>query len=61
MNDELTMNITFTVKVNRKKWAATYGTGTDAASVHADVREYLLNAMQGQPGIEESSGSVALK
>lgn len=47
------VSVTLALDVDRETWAATYGTGEDAAGVRADVREYVANAVRGTAAVDE--------
>jgi hypothetical protein len=55
------INVNLVVEVDPSKWDAVYGNGSSPAKVREDVREYILNAVQGSPGIEESDAKVTLR
>ena len=53
--------VTLALEIDPEAWDTTYGTGTAAAAVRQDVREYVLNHVQGAAGIEETEGKVELR
>lgn len=55
---KIPIQVSMTVTVDPAAWDDIYGTGTKPATVRADVRGYLLNAVRSQPGIEESGATV---
>jgi hypothetical protein len=55
------ISVSLTIEVDPGKWDAVYGRGSSPAEVREDVREYILNAVQGSPGIEESDAEVTLR
>jgi hypothetical protein len=54
------IRVNLVIDLDRQKWNLIYGTGPGANAVRSDVREYVLNAVWGQPGIEESGAKVSL-
>jgi hypothetical protein len=54
------IRVPLTIEVDPAEWDLIYGSGKSAAEIREDVRAYVLNAVQGQPGIEESGAVVTL-
>lgn len=55
------INVVFTIEVDPATWNTSYGSGTSAAEVRADVREYVFNQVQQSPGMLEVDAVVAVR
>lgn len=56
------INVTLSIDVDPKEWLAVgYGGGESASEIREDVKQYVLNHVQGAAGIEESDAVVTLK
>jgi hypothetical protein len=56
---KVSMTVTFTI--DPEAWDQAYGTGTDAAAIREDVRDYFTNYLRESNGLAEVDGSVEVK
>jgi hypothetical protein len=55
------VRVVLSVDVDAELWARYGGCEEGAAAVRDDVREYILNQVQGAALVEEAEGSVELR